>query len=409
MKKWFNDKYTTIAIYAFLVLLAAFFFLLVLLNFPAILSTLYFLLFSARGVVIGVVIALILYPMAAGIERFLAPRLFRRKRHPHALRMISVLLTFLIVFICAAITVVSILPMMHQNYEDLQGRVTEYVESIVSLIQSNDIIYNFILAQTQLTGGTPSEIITEIVTLYSDMLSNFAGNIVAFLVSLITVTSDVLIALILSFYFLLSRGAVGIILRKIAIALLPAGFRREASRITTRFYTDVMEFLSARLLCSFILGILCYLLSWALGVRFYPIIALLVFVFNIIPVIGPIFAVLVGTLIVFVVQPQATWIFLVIILSLNLLEEHLVERLVLNRRLRLSPAAALICILIAYHYFGFGGTIFAVPVFVTLRSEVNLFLDRTLRRKGLSPNTADYLPANAPQMEEAAESIQKEA
>lgn len=390
MKKWMNPKYTSIALYAFLALLAALLFLLLLLNLPAVLSFLSFLIFAPRGVWIGIFIALILFPMCDRFESLLRTRLFRKKPRPRTVRFAAVSLSYIILLICVAIVVVSILPLMNQNYTDLQMSLTDYIDSLVKMIQSNTLIYNFILSQTGLTGENASELLTSLITRYSEIFTDFAGNLLGFLYSTTQLVSDTLIALILAFYFLLARESIAALFRKFATAFFPDRTYRMIARIGTRIYTDIMEFISARLISSFALGVFCYLLSWALGVQFYPILSLLTLVLNIVPVVGPIVAVLVCTLIVFLAQPQATWVFLLIILSLNAIEQFLVERHLLGKRLRLNAALTLILVLISYYYMGLIGTILAVPLYASLRAEFSILLDLCLKKRALPLHLGSY-------------------
>ena len=390
MKNIFNRKYTTIAIYTFLVLFAALLFYLLVFNFSAFMSAVAHIVFAPRGVIFGVIIALILFPLAKNLENLFVRRIFRKKEHPRLARILSVSLTFLILIICLAIVIVSILPMMYQNYQDLANDLTGYADGLVKLIQSNELIYNFILTQSGLSGGTPQEIIQSFVTRYSNLFSSFAGELFNFLFSFTVAVSDTLVAFILAFYFLLARDMVAAILRKLSVAVLPTRARTVVAHFCTRLYTDLMNFLSARLTCSFVIGILCYGLTWALGVRFYPIISLFALVLNIVPVIGPVLAAAVCTLIVFVAQPQATWIFVTIIVVLNILEHHLVERHLLSRRLRPNTALTLVAVILGYHFFGLGGTLIAVPLFVTLRTEFSLFIDYLLNRKKLPTDISSY-------------------
>lgn len=391
MKNIFNRKYTTIAIYTVLVLLAALLFYLLVFNFSSFLSTVSHIIFAPRGVIFGIIISLILFPLAQNLEKLFTNRIFKKKAHPKLARILSVSLTFLILLICIAIVVVSILPMMYQNYQDLANNLTGYADGLVKLIQSNELIYNFILTQSGLTGGTPQEIIQSFVTRYSDLFSSFAGNLFNFIFSLTTVVSDTLVAFILAFYFLLARNTIGALFRKLAVAVLPSRVRTVVARVCTRGYTDLMNFLSARLTCSFVIGILCYGLAWALGVRFYPVVALFALVLNIVPVIGPVIAAAVCTLIVFVANPQTTWIFVILIVALNILEHQLVERYLLSRRLRPNVALTLVVVIVGYHFFGLGGTLIAVPLFVTLRTELSLLIDSLLKRKSLPTDITSYL------------------
>ncbi len=386
MKKWMNDKYTTIAIYALLVLLAATLFLFAILNIGTIWDTVLFILFAARSVVFGIVIALIIFPLCHNLERWLARigrKHFKKEWKIAPLRMVAVTLAYLIVLLLLGVVVVSVLPMLNQNYAQLQETLTGYVNALLELLQKNELIYNLIVSLVGVSGQTAQEFINNLLIQYSAYLSSFAGNLITILTTVITSTSDIIVALILSFYFLLSRDMITGLIRKLATACLPEKFRFWSARFCRRFYTNILEFLSARILCSFMLGVLCYLLTWALNIPFYPLLSIIVFVLNMIPIFGPIVAGLLCSVITFIVQPEATWVLVLVIILINLTEHLLIERSLLSKRLRPSVGATLIAVLLFSYFFGFWGAIFAVPVWVSAMTEGRSLLNRRLRKKGI--------------------------
>lgn len=97
MKKWTNEKYTSIAVYALLVILAALAFLLAILHLGDILGFLEGLLFSATSIVIGVLLSLALFPVCHSLEGLLQRRLPERFRtRSRTIRLLSVILAFVL-------------------------------------------------------------------------------------------------------------------------------------------------------------------------------------------------------------------------------------------------------------------------------------------------------------------------
>ena len=150
MKKWTNEKYTTIAVYVILVILASLLFLLAVLRLGEIGQFLYNILFAAKSIVFAVVIALALFPLCHNLEGWLSRRLSRKKPHPRLARFLSVLLAYLILILIISLVVVSMLPMGSQDYEELQSTLTGYVDQAVEAIQKNEILFNLIKTQTGL-------------------------------------------------------------------------------------------------------------------------------------------------------------------------------------------------------------------------------------------------------------------
>ncbi len=391
MKKWTNEKYTTIAVYTVVVLLAALLFLLAVLNFGKILAFLGFLLFSARSVVYGILLALILYPLSRRLELLANRYVFKEEKNKRWCRPLSVSVTFLILLLIVGIIVLSVVPMIHENYNELSETIKSYINSAITTIQQNEFVYNIFLSITGVTGGNASEILQTLINRYSGFFSGLASSLVTILLTAVYSMSDLLIAVILAVYFLLSREYIHAVARKLSNAVLPKKLLSGTAHFFRSFYTNIMEFLSARIVCSLILGVLCYFAAWVLSVPFYPLVSLIAFVLNMIPVLGPIAAVLLCSLIVFILNPGAVWIFLLLLVAFNIAEQYLIEHYLLSRRLRPGVAIVLIVEILAYIYTGFAGMILAVPIFITLRAQFQVLINRRLYKKGLSLSTADYM------------------
>lgn len=390
MKKWFNEKYARIALYALGVILAALLFLFLVLNFDAILSFLGFLLFSAQSVVFGVLLAIVLYPLCAWIERMLDRFFFHGKR-ARGCRILGVSLTFVVMGLVIAVIVLSTLPILNQNYDELLKTFEGYLSAALSALEDNPVIYDLFRMLTGVSSESASEIIAELIGRYSGIFESLAGTIIAFLLDVLYRTADILLAMILAFYFLLSRDTVRGATRKIAAALFPRRFLLQGTRFFRNAYENVMLFCSSRLLCSFMLGVLCYFFAWLARIPFYPLLALIAMVLNVFPVVGPIASSLLCTLIIFIVRPKVALLFFLLFIVLNLLEQLLFEKHLLPKRLRPNVALALVLVVISYFLAGPFATIFVIPVFASLREESRIFIARRLTKKGYSVDTADYI------------------
>lgn len=390
MKHWFNEKYTHIALYVWGVVLASLLFLFAVLNLDQIFSFLGFLFFSARSVVFGVLLALTLFPLCTRLEKLLDDRVLRG-RGKRFMRPLGVTLTFIILLIVITIIVVSILPMINQNYNELTQTIEGYISSAVTTLEENELVYNIFRALTGVTGGNANEIIEELIDRYSDLFSNLANSLISFLFNLVYSAADVLIALILAFYFLLSRDRIRGLFRKLVVAIFPRHFLLQSARVFRAGYTNLIEFFSTRILCSFILGVLCYFFAWLMGVPFYPLLSLIAMVLNIFPVLGPIAATLLCALVVFLLKPPVALPFLLLFIALNVLEQFLVEKYLLSKRLRPNVALALVLVIVAYLIGGAWAVVLVIPLFVTVQNEAQIFLARRLTKKGYSPDTGDYI------------------
>jgi predicted PurR-regulated permease PerM len=125
--------------------------------------------------------------------------------------------------------------------------------------------------------------VTDIVLSGTAPIAQTIGNIIggiAFGVSI----------LIISFYLTLSQDGVGRFLR----AILPEKVEDPVLRVYYRSKKKIGRWFQAQMLLSIVVGTLVSLGLWALGVKYAFVIGLLAAVFEIMPVVGPIFSGAVG-------------------------------------------------------------------------------------------------------------------
>ena len=161
-----------------------------------------------------------------------------------------------------------------------------------------------------------------------------------------------------------------------------------------RLYTDMMEFIFARLIGSLLVAILCYVGARILQIPTYLviIISILIFIFTLIPYFGPFLATAISVLVVLLLdRPLHAWILLAIVVGLQFLRHQAFTRFVLRKKLRPSPALALPLLIIGYGLLGFGGALIAIPLYATVEIEIREIMAHIFVRRGLPTTTEDYI------------------
>jgi predicted PurR-regulated permease PerM len=133
------------------------------------------------------------------------------------------------------------------------------------------------------------------------------------------------------------------------------GMVREAFSILGKYFTG-------RLLISLILGVVCYIVLWILGIRLRLLISIIVALLNLVPYLGPIIAMAASALIVVFQKPiDALWV-TVMNFTLQLVDALVLSPLILGRSLKVPGFVIVIAILVGGGLLGIWGIIFAVPV-----------------------------------------------
>ena len=136
-------------------------------------------------------------------------------------------------------------------------------------------------------------------------------------------------------------------------------------------------YFTGRLKISFLLGVICYLALYLMGIRFKGLISIIFAVANLLPYLGPAIGMFFSALIVVFQEPVlAVWVIL-LNLGLQFLDSFVFSPVILGKNLGLSPFIVLAVALIGGAFFNVWGVIFAVPV----AAIINLLLRSLLYRE----------------------------
>jgi predicted PurR-regulated permease PerM len=221
-------------------------------------------------------------------------------------------------------------------------------------------------------------------TLQKD-LAKRSGDIVSFsrdlLSTLVTVSFDLVLILVLSIYLLVYGREIGQLARRI----MPPGDGTPEDDFPRLVEHAVSGYVRGQLLFSFAMGASAALALTVFGlvgifpdgekyaVFFGAFYGLMEFIPYIGPIVGPVPAVLVA---LFQDPISAVWVVLLFI-ALQQLEGHVVAPQVFRISLRINPILIILTLLIGFKLYGVVGALVALPVIAVLRQTV-VYLNRHL-------------------------------
>lgn len=186
---------------------------------------------------------------------------------------------------------------------------------------------------------------------------NLAGELTRAATSLFEAMADVVLVLVLAFYFMVDG------------ARMRAGFARlfpQKQRPKVRFVEEVISvvlgaYVRAQLVMAVILAASAGIGCWLLGVRYPAVIAALAFLAELIPLVGPFLAAIPAMLIAlaqsFGLMVEVTFFFLI----MQTLENAVIRPRVTGPTVGLHPIEALLALVVGAATAGFWGALFAVP------------------------------------------------
>jgi predicted PurR-regulated permease PerM len=151
-------------------------------------------------------------------------------------------------------------------------------------------------------------------------------------------------------------------------------------RTLRRIANAVGNYVGGALLQATIAGVSSYIVLSILGVPFAGPLAVLIFVFDLIPVVGAtIGAVLVGIVTAFVNFPVALIIWIVFAIVYQQVENYLIQPQIQKRATKIEAFVILVAVLFGSTLFGILGAILAIPIAASIQIAITEY--RSYRRE----------------------------
>jgi len=205
--------------------------------------------------------------------------------------------------------------------------------------------------------------------LTSDLLTGGAAPVLALIGGVAATVVGIIVIIFLTLFMLLE----GPEWRARIIDLFPRKNRGRAGRIANAVYGAVGGFITGNLLASLLGGVVATILLLIIGVQYALPVGLLVVLVELIPFIGPLFAIALCTAVAVPRGPVATIIVLAVLIVYHVIEGNTLRPLIYGRALELSPLAVLVSILIGVEVAGILGALVALPVAGSIQAVLREF------------------------------------
>ncbi|MBQ3489367.1 MAG: AI-2E family transporter [Clostridia bacterium] len=390
MKIDFNRNYTTIALYALVVVLCGILFIFAFANFGAVWTYVVDFLRIFMPIFYGMFIAYLIYPLVKFFERRVFRGLNRKKRYGLA-RALSIVSVFFIAITAIILFCWLILPHIIEGYVDLQDKSTMYIEGmkawLFSLSDGAGDLSGYISKLTEYFIGLMENFYAYIVGLFPDIMTMAP--------TLIGVIKDFFLGIILSIYFILAKEKLHAQIKKILRAFLNTEKYRFVSRSAHLADKNFGGYIKGQIADSLIIGSISYICLMVIGVPYFPLISTIVGIANLIPVVGFLLGIIVGALIIFIANPQAVIWFVLLMVVLHQINTRMIRPYMIRVGVDASTMFMFAAIIIMTGLIGFWGLMIGVPVFVILYTVLHSEVDKRLGKKGLSVDQADYYETEA--------------
>lgn len=402
MKLNMNKKYTTIAVYAFLVIAAAITFFFVISEHSVVgrMAGTFFGLMTPF--IYGAALAYVLNPVLNWLEKKVFPKVFGDRVSKRSRRGLGVLLTFLFGCAVVALFLAVLIPQIVESIDNLAQSIYAFLPQAQNFL--NDLIAQYgtnemlvdVLSMLGVDISDPSmalqRLATRSYTFLTQVLPNLFGGVMRFTSGLL----DVVVGIIIAIYLLLSKEIFYAQVKKLLFAFFPRRVAQATLNLTHDSNTIFCGFISGKILDSAIIGVLCFIGCSVLQMPYTVLVSFIVGVTNVIPYFGPFIGAIPSIFIIMIADPLKSLVFAVFVLILQQLDGNIIGPKILGDSTGLSAFWVIFAVTFFGGLFGFVGMLIGVPTFAVIYALVRNFSEFKLGKKGLKTQTPDFASQENP-------------
>lgn len=257
-------------------------------------------------------------------------------------RGLSIILIYLLVLGIVGFAVAGVIPPFVDQTQTLVSRLPSYLESLRWLGINEGINERVIDTQT-------NQLL--------DKLGNLSGGVITTLFGVFQNLFNLVVLLVISFYFLLERKN----LDKYLLKFFGPGGEKKGTRIVDNIEKKLGGWVRAELLMMLTIGAMSYIGLRLLGIDFALPLAILAGILEIIPIVGPFVAAIPAVLIGLVVSPITGVAVVALYFLVQQLENNLIVPKIMQKTVGIHPLVTILALIIGLKLGGIVGGILAIP------------------------------------------------
>ena len=355
--------------------------------------------------VIGGIIAFLLNVPMTAIENGLKKLIYRK--HPpkpnKALRMVSLLLTFVCIIVVVALAVVMLIPELRKSIMSVIVQIQKSLPAMMDYLYGLGIDTTWLeqqIAAIDLAAIDFKELFGQMLNGASSMLGTLVGAVSA----TVSVLGNALFSTVIALYILIDKENLSRQCRKLLYAFVKPELGDKIWHVGSLIRDVFGRFLGGQSIESCVLGILMFVALSVFRIPYASLIAVLTAVCAFIPYIGAFLSCGIGVALILLVNPLQAVLCLVVYQVVQFIENQFIYPHVVGSSVGLEPLWTIIAVLVGGAAFGILGMIFFIPVmavvYTLLKETVNARIER--QQAARQAETMDTLIEDALEAEEEA-------
>lgn len=321
--------------------------------------------------IMAILIAYIFYLPCRKVESFYmkAKSKFIKKRA----RWLAIFTVYLIALIVIIIIIKFIVPTVYESLMDMAKTLPDYYNGMIEQIKElpEDSVFKKIDV-TAIIESLNKIKIEDYLNL--EVIGEYAKGIIGVARSIF----DIFVTIVVSIYLLGERSQIVGFARKLCGVIFNNNMYKTIGKYFRESNEIFFRFVSSQLLDAIIVGILTSIAMSILGVRYALLLGFMIGLFNLIPYLGAIIAIVIAIIITIFTGGigQALWMAIVVII-LQQIDANIINPKIIGDSLEISPILIIFSVTVIGAYFGIIGMFLAVPI-VTI---IKLLIDDYIRYK----------------------------
>lgn len=278
-------------------------------------------------------------------------------------RWLSIFVVYSIVIILIALIFKFVIPSIYESVVELANALPGYYNTALEKIE--ELPEDGVISKATLGSaleGLKGINLADYLSL--DRITEYIKGIIGFASTIF----DIFVTIIVSIYLLAERTQVV----KFAKRLCSVLFKIDTYKIIGKYFRQSNEiffrFISSQLLDGIVVGILTSIAMSILGVKYAVLLGFMIGLFNLIPFLGAIIAVVMAAIITLLTGrlSQAIWM-VVVVTILQQIDANIINPKITGTSLQLSPILIIFAVTVIGSYFGIIGMFLAVPIVAILK------------------------------------------
>ena len=390
-KKKLFKRYFYIGLTAFLVVAACVLFYYLLFHLSQIVQYIDTVLFVLQPIIIGIVIAFLVNPIANSTKKLLMKAVKKWfKSAPVAIKIangISVITAIAVFILFLILIIYLVVPQFIDSITSmityLPGQMEAFSNRVAKEFQKNQQLRTVVFSAYEYGKNWLQTDLTSFINSFASYFATGIWNVVSFL-------KNFVFGLIFAIYLLFNKRILLLQFRKILFALVKRSYVEKVFKVGHKTHEIFTGFIYGKLLDSLIIGILCFIGVTIMQMPYTMLLAIIIGVTNIIPVFGPYIGAVPCSALILLYDPVKGLYFILFIILLQTFDGNFLGPKILGNSTGLSAFWVVFAILICGGLFGIGGMLLGVPVFAVVYYLVSTFVNLLIRKKKLPVSTSFY-------------------